>query len=59
VKVAITGKGGGGKTTLCCLLSRELHRRGCEVIAIDADPNACLAASMGCPGADRSSRWWA
>jgi CO dehydrogenase maturation factor len=51
LKIAVTGKGGGGKTTLCCLLSRELHRRGRGVIAIDADPNTCLAASMGCPDA--------
>jgi CO dehydrogenase maturation factor len=53
MKIAVTGKGGVGKTTLCCLLSRELQRRGGEVIAIDADPNTCLAASMGCPNADR------
>ena len=53
MKLAVTGKGGGGKTTLCCLLARELKRRGGEVIAVDADPNTCLAASMGCPGADR------
>lgn len=53
MKLAVTGKGGGGKTTLCCLLSRELHRRGRGVLAIDADPNTCLAASMGCPNASQ------
>jgi CO dehydrogenase maturation factor len=53
MKLAITGKGGGGKTTLCVLLSRELHRGGDEVIAIDADSNTCLAASMGCAEADQ------
>lgn len=53
MKLAVTGKGGGGKTTLCVLLARELRRRGGEVIAIDADSNTCLAASMGCAGADR------
>lgn len=51
MKLAVTGKGGGGKTTISCLLARELTRRGRAVIAIDADPNTCLAASMGCPNA--------
>ena len=53
MKLAVTGKGGGGKTTICVLLTRELQRRGGEVIAIDADSNTCLAASMGCAEAER------
>lgn len=49
MKVAVTGKGGVGKTTVCALLANVLKQRGLEVVAIDADPNACLAACMGYP----------
>jgi len=49
MKIAVTGKGGVGKTTVCALLSFVLKQRGLSVVAIDADPNACLAACMGYP----------
>jgi len=49
MKVAVTGKGGVGKTTISCLLATALARRGRNVVAIDADPDSNLAACMGHP----------
>ena len=49
VKLAITGKGGVGKTTFSALLARALRAGGRDVIAIDADPDSNLAACMGHP----------
>jgi CO dehydrogenase maturation factor len=48
-KIAITGKGGVGKTTLAALLAYRLASQGRRVIAIDADPDANLAAALGVP----------
>lgn len=47
MKVAISGKGGTGKTTIAALLAAELVRRGYRVTAIDADPNPCLGSCLG------------
>lgn len=46
--IAITGKGGTGKTTIAALLVRELitQKRG-PVLAVDADPNSCLDIALG------------
>jgi CO dehydrogenase maturation factor len=52
VKVAVTGKGGVGKTTVAASLARALHALGREVIAVDADPDANLAGTLGHRGAD-------
>jgi len=49
MKIAVSGKGGVGKTTIAALLATELVRRGIGVIAIDADPNPTLAAALGFP----------
>src|SRR5690242_17324137 len=49
MKIAITGKGGVGKTTVCSLLAIALQKTGHRVLAIDADPNATLAACLGFP----------
>ena len=49
MKVAISGKGGVGKTTLSALLSGVLALEGRRVIAIDADPDANLASALGVP----------
>ena len=49
LKIAITGKGGVGKTTLASMLARIFADDGCRVLAIDADPDANLAASLGIP----------
>ena len=52
MKIAISGKGGVGKTTFAALLIRTLNERGKHVLAIDADPDANLAAALGIPDAD-------
>ena len=48
-KIAISGKGGVGKTTLAALLAHIYARRGRKVLAIDADPNANLSSALGFP----------
>jgi len=49
LKLAITGKGGVGKTTLAALLAHVFVERGQQVLAIDADPATGLAAACGVP----------
>lgn len=49
LKLAITGKGGVGKTTLSALLAHVLAEQGQKVLAIDADPATGLAAACGVP----------
>jgi len=49
MKIAVSGKGGVGKTLLASLLAREFADSGYSVLAIDADPDANLAASLGLP----------
>ena len=48
-KLAISGKGGVGKTTLAALLARIYGQRGRRIIAIDADPARGLAEALGIP----------
>lgn len=47
MKLAITGKGGVGKTTLTSLLAYAYAARGDTVMAIDADPSPCLGPALG------------
>jgi CO dehydrogenase maturation factor len=49
MKIAITGKGGVGKTTLAAILSHLFADGGSRVIAVDADPDANLASALGIP----------
>lgn len=47
IKIAISGKGGVGKTTISATLARFLARKGYDVLAIDADPSMNLASALG------------
>ena len=49
MKIAITGKGGVGKTTLTALLAQTYADQGRDVLAVDADPSPCLAGALGFP----------
>jgi CO dehydrogenase maturation factor len=53
MKLAVSGKGGVGKTTFSSLLIRTFNQRGNRVLAIDADPDANLAAGVGIENADQ------
>ena len=46
--IAVAGKGGTGKTTVCAMLIRYLTRHGLgPVLAIDADPSSNLNMALG------------
>jgi CO dehydrogenase maturation factor len=53
MKLAVSGKGGVGKTTFAALLIRTLNQEGKRVLAIDADPDANLAAALGITDGDK------
>jgi CO dehydrogenase maturation factor len=53
MKLAVSGKGGVGKTTFSALLIRTLNDQGKRVLAIDADPDANLASALGIPDAHK------
>ncbi len=53
MKIAVSGKGGVGKTTFSSFLIRTLNDMGKHVLAIDADPDANLAAAIGIKDADK------
>ncbi len=49
ITIAISGKGGSGKTTLAAMIIKVLlaqpHSKG--ILAVDADPNSCLSLALG------------
>lgn len=47
MKIAITGKGGVGKSTISAALCRNFAEKGYHVLAVDADPDANLALALG------------
>ena len=49
LKIAVSGKGGVGKSTLSGTLARLLAEDGFTVLAVDADPDANLASAIGMP----------
>ena len=49
MKIAISGKGGVGKTTLAALLAQAYADSDHNVLAVDADPSPCLAGALGFP----------
>ena len=53
MKLAVSGKGGVGKTTFSSLLIRNFNEMGKRVLAIDADPDANLAAGIGIEDAEK------
>jgi CO dehydrogenase maturation factor len=55
MKIAISGRGGVGKTTLCALLAETYAERGRDVLAVDADPSPSLAEALAVPDDLRSS----
>jgi CO dehydrogenase maturation factor len=49
MKIAIGGKGGVGKTTVCSVWAQLFGEEGHDVLAIDADPSLSLGAAFGLP----------
>ncbi|MFH1616038.1 MAG: AAA family ATPase [Planctomycetota bacterium] len=49
IKIAIGGKGGVGKTTVCSIWAQLFAQDGLDVLVIDADPNTNLCSSFGIP----------
>jgi CO dehydrogenase maturation factor len=43
MKIALTGKGGVGKSTLAAMIARVLRDQSDKVVVIDADPDMNLA----------------
>ena len=47
MKIAVTGKGGVGKTTFASILARLYAEEGKSVLAVDVDPDANLGLALG------------
>ena len=55
LKIAVSGKGGVGKTTVAAVLASLYAQEGWKVIAVDADPASSLPAALGVPEDVRGS----
>jgi CO dehydrogenase maturation factor len=53
IKIAVTGKGGVGKSTLAGMLAHLAKDGGKRVLAVDSDPDANLAFALGIPADER------
>ena len=53
MKIAISGKGGVGKTTIMALLANQFKKQGKEVLLIDADPSPHMAQTIGIKDVDK------
>ena len=49
LKIAVSGKGGVGKTTVAGILARLIGREGKDILVLDADPASNLASAIGVP----------
>ena len=47
MRIAVAGKGGAGKTTICATGARLMARSGVRVVAVDGDTNPNLHAAIG------------
>jgi len=47
IRVVVVGKGGVGKSTLSAVMARQMARGGWRVVAVDADEQRNLAATLG------------
>jgi CO dehydrogenase maturation factor len=55
MKIAVTGKGGVGKTTLASVLARLYAGEGRKVLAVDVDPDANLGLALGFSAAETAA----
>ncbi len=53
MKIAVSGKGGVGKSTIASILALTKAEQGDRVLALDADPDANLASSLGIPHSEQ------
>ena len=53
MKIAVSGKGGVGKSTIAASIALYLAQKGGKVLALDADPDANLASALGIPQAEQ------
>jgi CO dehydrogenase maturation factor len=53
LKIAVSGKGGVGKSTIASIIALTKAAEGDRVLALDADPDANLASSLGIPGREQ------
>ncbi len=53
MKIAVSGKGGVGKSTVAAALALLMAERGGKVLALDADPDANLASALGITNEDQ------